>query len=189
MTATSRPARVARMLLRSGLLGLASVMSACVLPIGPEFQDPPAAANFAPQILDSQPAIGSIVTVTGTATAAPPFRVSVSDPNVGDDLHVRFLADFPPKTGNTRTLIVDHVVTHNADGTRLNEDVTVTPSCGTFNLANIALHQIMVIVADRPFLDKPAAPGLPVDLTKLADPEGLEVVASWTLEMDCQASP
>jgi hypothetical protein len=188
MTARTRPARVAWMLLRSGLIGLVCGMSACVLPIGPEFQDPPAAANYAPQILDSEPPLGSIV--MGTSMTAPLFRVSVSDPNVGDDLHVRFLADYPPNTSNTRNLTPpDRVVPHRSDGMRLIEDVSVTPKCSTFNLASIPVHQIMVIVADRPFLDMPAAPGLTVDLTKLEDPEGLEVVASWTLEMDCQASP
>jgi hypothetical protein len=184
MTEPARAHRVARMLLRSGLFGLVAAMSACVLPIAPEFQDPPAAANYAPQILDSDPPLGSLL--VRTSTNVPTFRVTVSDPNVGDDLHVRFLADFPPKTTNTRTLTADHVVTHKADGTRLNDDVSVVPGCDTFNLSNIPVHQIMVIVADRKYLDAPPAPGLPVDLTKLADDAGLEVIGSWTLQMECQ---
>src|SRR5215471_15875644 len=79
-------------------------MSACILPVAPEFQDPPASENFGPVITDSSPALGSVVTKVGGAPL-PPFRVTITDPNLGDNLHVRWLADYPPRSNNTRTLV------------------------------------------------------------------------------------
>jgi hypothetical protein len=183
MTAATRAGGVARMLLRLCSIGFVSVMSACVLPIAPEFQDPPAAANFSPIIVDSDPPLGEIV--SATPTSSQKFTVTVSDPNLGDDLHVRFLADFPPNTTNTRDMVPDAQVTHSSNGQPLNKDVSVTPSCTTHNLAKIPEHQIMVIVADSPFDDGPAPAGLPVDLTRLLDPHGLKVIGTWILKLDC----
>jgi hypothetical protein len=188
MTDVARPPRVARMLLRSVLTSLVCAMpfwmSACVLPIAPAFQDPAASVNYAPEILLPDPMLGSIV--SGTPMKAPTFHVTVSDPNVGDTLYVRFLADYPPNTANTRNLTPpERTFAPTADGTRIVGDVDVTPSCSVFNLANIPIHQIMVVVADSPFLDALPEPGQPVDLTKLKDPSGLEVFGSWTLEMEC----
>jgi hypothetical protein len=168
MTATPRPSRMARMLLRSGLLGLVSIMSACVLPIAPEFQDPPSSANIAPAILDATPALGSIVTATNPSSV-PSFTVFASDMNVGDTLRVRWIADFPPFTANTRVL---------AERTFTQPDDSVTPDCVVNNLAKIPQHQIMVVVADGDFASA-------LDLTKLKDMTRKEVIGSWILNLDC----
>jgi hypothetical protein len=157
-------------------------MSACVLPIAPEFQDPPAAANYSPLILDSNPQIGSVV-VAANPMMVPPFTVFVSDPNVGDDLHVRWLADFPPFTMNTRDMVLDDHFTHSSNGVPLNAMSEVTPSCSAHNLAKIPQHQIMAVVADRPFDNTQVGPN--ADLTKLSDPNGRKVVATWTLTLGC----
>ena len=189
MTATTRLPLVARMLLRSGLLSLVSVMSACVLPIAPEFQDPPAEANFAPVILDgSDPPIGWVVTAP-TPESIPTFTVFVSDPNLEDDLHVRWIADYPPNTANTRDMVPDFPVTHSSNGLPLDQPVSVTPSCSAHNLAKIPQHQIMVVVADGEFDNSPPPVGMPVDLTKLKDVDGRDdrkkVIATWTLNLEC----
>jgi hypothetical protein len=186
MTASTRERRVARMLLRSAGICLVSVMSACVLPIAPEFQDPPAAANFSPVITDSVPPIGMIV--DAVPTRVPAFTVSVTDPNLGDNLHVRWLADFPPDTANTRDMVPDFEIDHRTDGRPILMDSSVTPSCSAHNLAKIPQHQIMAIVADRPFDDSPPPPGMAADLTKLLDPDGQgkKVIATWTLNLECQ---
>jgi hypothetical protein len=185
MTVSARKTRVARMLLRSAAICLVSVMSACVLPIAPEFQDPPAAANFSPEITDAVPLIGMIV--DGTPARVPTFTVSVTDPNLEDNIHVRFLADFPPDTVNTRTLVKDAEIDHGTNGKPIFQDVSATPSCTTDNLAKIPQHQIMAIVADRPFDNSPPPAGMAPDLTKLLDPDGQgkKVIATWTLNLEC----
>jgi hypothetical protein len=160
-------------------------MSACVLPIAPEFQDPPAAANVAPSFTDVVPPIGMIV--DGTPTRVPVFTVSVTDMNLGDNLHVRFLADFPPFTANTRTLMKDTEIAHRTDGRPILQDVSETPNCTVDSLAKIPQHQIMAIVADRPFDDSPPPAGMTADLTKLLDPagDGRKTIATWTLNLEC----
>jgi hypothetical protein len=172
---------MARMVLRPGKvlwLGLVlSLMSACVLPLAPDFQDPPASANYAPFFFNVEPPIGSVVQTNS-------FLVTVSDPNVGDDLTVRWIADFPPHTDNTRVLLT-HLVSHSADGTPLVHDDMVMPDCVIDSLAKIQRHQIMVVVADRGFLP-PQVPGSKeIDVARIPD-VGRKVVATWTLEMECK---
>jgi hypothetical protein len=157
-----------------GAICLALVGSGCVLPIGPEFQDPPAPQNYAPIILEAEPELGRRVTT-------PTFRVTVQDPNPGDDLFVRFVADYPLLTEDTRPLTT-RPITHRADGRLLAEDVTVTATCTA--LASRSSHQITVIVADRDFLKDAAPPG------QLSDPLRLpaaaqRVLGSWTLDLEC----
>src|SRR4051812_34931695 len=117
MTATPRPARLARMLLALGVQVFAvSFMSGCVVPVTPAFQDPPASQNYAPVFLNVDPEIGAVVTRSA-------FLVTVTDPNVGDDLYVRWIADYPPYSNNTRTLLPTTKVTHSADGKPLSRDL------------------------------------------------------------------
>jgi hypothetical protein len=175
MTAEARAPRVARMLLRSGSSCALIVMSACVLPIAPEFQDPPASENYAPVFIDTEPPAGSIVTASPMLT----FTVVVSDPNVGDDLQVRWIADFPPLTDNT-SVMATTPIPHAAGATVSSHETSIQPNCALHHLARIPSHQIMAVVADRPFLD----PGTPIDFERLP-PDGLKDSRSWILNLDC----
>ena|SRR5882724_7168010 len=176
MTARARALRVARMLLRSGSICALLVMSACVLPIAPEFQDPPASENYAPVFIDTIPPAGQVVTASPVAA----FTIIVEDPNVGDDLFVRWIADFPPLTDNT--IVMETRMVPHAAGSQVSvhELPPFQPNCALHHLARIPSHQIMVVVADRPFLD----PGTPVDFERLP-PDGLKDTRSWILNLDC----
>jgi hypothetical protein len=184
MTGPTRPRGMARMLLRSAGICLISAMSACVLPIAPEFQDPPASPNFSPQILSASPDIGSIVTAP-SPTTIPTFIVTVTDPNFGDTLHVRWLADYPPSTANTRTLTRDQTFPPNSNGGAVNGSSMVIPNCNADNLARIPQHQIMMVVGDRMFDDSPPPQGMLPDLTKLQGTDGLKAIATWVLNLEC----
>jgi hypothetical protein len=178
MTAPPPFLRVARMLLRWGSVCVLSTMSACVLPIAPEFQDPPASQNYAPTFVNVDPPLGSVVMKNS-------FLATVSDPNIGDDLYYRWIADYPPYSDNTRTLQPTTKVPHSVDGTLLNADLTVKPDCALYNLAKLPRHQIMVVVADRDFLPPQSSPTEPVDFARLPS-DGRKVVGSWILEMECK---
>jgi hypothetical protein len=178
MSATPRFSRVARLVLSSALITLVPQMSACVLPIGPEFQDPPTSENFAPFFRTVAPDIGSIV-------MDPMFDVTVTDPNVGDDLYYRWMADFPPYSDNTRTLQATTKVPHSADGTPLFAALTMKPDCKLYNLAKLPQHQILLVVADRPFDPLQPTPTQSVDYTRVPS-EGRKVIATWTLQMECK---
>jgi hypothetical protein len=156
-------------------------MSACIIPVGPNFQDPPAAPNFPPYIVSATPDFNSIVT--------PPqltFAVTVTDPNVGDDLYIRWLADYPG--ANYRTVMGTSFVAHSANGQVLAATVTGTVDCTLDNLAMTTdgEHRIEVIVADRPFVE----PGPGNTQLDLVTPPGFVVRAGWTLEqLSCASSP
>jgi hypothetical protein len=186
MTAAARLRLVARMLLcissRTISICALSLMSACVLPIGPDFQDPLSSPNYAPYFVDTLPLAGSIVTATSTV---PQFRVTVQDPNGGDDLQVRWIADYPPFTDNTRVILTTPIL-HAASGVSQPQDAFVTPNCTIDSLAKIPSHQLYVVVADRPFLDPVA--GEPVDVEALP-PDGRKDSRSWTLDLDCSQAP
>jgi hypothetical protein len=181
MTANARFCRVARAMLRiCRITALLLPMSACVLPIAPEFQDPPATPNYAPVFLAVEPPIGTIVKLAATDQAL--FTVTVSDPNAADDLYVRFIVDYPPySVSNTRTTD-KQPVQHRDDGKILNMDVPFEPSCTSPGLAvGLPRHQIMAVLADRPFVKPPP----PADLTRVVEP-GKTVIATWTLELECK---
>jgi hypothetical protein len=135
MTAPRRCPCVARMLLRSGQLCLLLAMSACVLPIAPEFQDPPAAANYAPFFQFVDPPLGTRVTAAPDKVTT--FTLQISDPNLGDNLHVRFISDFPPFTSNTRVLEPDLTIPHRADGMPLSQSVTEMIGCQLSTLSTL----------------------------------------------------
>jgi hypothetical protein len=153
---------------------LALATSGCVLPIGPEFQDPPATQNYAPLILAAEPPLGARVT-------GPSFRVTVQDPNVGDDLYVRFVADFPP-VGENMKFLKDVKVEHNPDGTLLSKDVPLEVKCS--GVVPLPSHQITVIVADRKFSQDERSPTQPANPLSLPD-EARRVIGTWTLNLEC----
>jgi len=166
------------MLLFKGVIGSSIFMSACVLPLAPEFQDPPASANYSPFFITTEPEIGAIVTT-------PSFRVVVSDPNIGDNLVARWIANFPPATGDTR-VIKDDPIPHSADGKPLFATSMAAPVCIRDLVANLTSHRIMVVIADRPFDDfvKPGSPD--IDFARLSG-DALKVVGTWTLDKACNA--
>jgi hypothetical protein len=152
--------------------------SACIIPLGPDFQDPVSEPNDAPYIIGAIPDFTSVVT--------PPqldFSVTVTDPNVGDNLYIRWLADYPG--ANYRPLMADPpFVAHSTNGQPLRKSVSTTVDCFLDNLAMTSdgEHRVEVLVADRPFVD-----GTQLDM--VMDP-GLVVRASWVLEqLSCPSAP
>lgn len=157
---------------------LMAFQSACVLPLAPVFEDPPAAQNFAPVIVDSFPVNGKVV-------STPMFRVTVDDPNIGDELFVRWIADFPPYTENSRPLGDDVRVPPPAVGT-LRPDVSRTIDCVLHSLVkNVPTHHIMVVVADRKFRPPDQETDLDRKLTSLPK-DAPRAEAHWTLNLECK---
>jgi hypothetical protein len=167
---------------RKGALAAVLLLGGCVVPVAPEFQDPPASQNYAPYILDSDPALGAIATATTTTDVT--FNVTVSDPNVGDALTVRWILDYPPYSANTRAQ-QDETLAPATDG-QVHERTLppFRPDCVLSSLAKIPSHQVMVVVSDRGFLpvENPGAPS--TDLTRIPD-DGHKVTGTWTLDVDC----
>ncbi len=161
-------------------------MSACITPVAPEFQDPTASPNYAPYIVSFSPAFGSVVSIPlSQDPVSQDFQVTVTDPNVEDNLFYRWVADYPPYTTNTRTL-ADAEFPHTANGQPQDALISRTIGC-TDTLATTAngQHRFEVIVADRPFA---AAPSSDASLDQV-EPPGFVVRAAWTFQIACQSPP
>src|SRR4051812_16302375 len=62
------------------------LLAGCVLPVGPQFRDPPGNENMPPRIINSTPAQGSTVTITPNSDQD--LELTIVDPNHDDKLYV-----------------------------------------------------------------------------------------------------
>jgi hypothetical protein len=158
-------------------------LSGCVVPISPDFTDPPVAQNFPPQLLADTATPPFLV-----ETAITKFSVTVTDPNGGDDLYVRWYVDYPPVSPSfTRALFAPiTTILHRADGAQQFTQIDMMVDCTRDVLSSaIPRHQIAVLVGDRDFAPEAG------DLTLLKpDPTMLKdgshaVLAGWFLDKQC----
>jgi hypothetical protein len=130
-------------------------LGGCVLPVGPEFQDPPRDINQSPYFiappggLNGFPFYEQTVTLSGMGQM---FEAVVGDPNRDDTLSVRWVANYPPLSGAT-TSLMNQDVDRGSDGTG-NSRFTVT--CDMFMQG--ADRNLVVIVSDRGFHDLATEP-------------------------------
>jgi hypothetical protein len=157
--------------------GLTMTSFGCVLPLAPSFDDPPAERNYAPTLAQSLPPQG----IAGLG----PLSVTVSDPNVGDSLVVRWIADFPPYNSDRTRILLEQDISSSADGRPLYA-TRETPSLNCFYLAPGNSHPVMALVADRPFFTRAEAPNLSdAELLTALPTNALSVEAHWVLDIPC----
>ena len=164
---------LARLLLRSArelyVLLVVLPMSACIIPVGPEFRDPDGISNTPPYIISAEPP-------EGTSTPNALFAITPSDVNVGDTLFLRWLIDYPSVQGVTR-LAQSDMVGPSQDGTPLRQRVSYAFDC--LNIRRTpSPHRVAVIVSDKPFIP---------DLTNPArvEEDVHPAIVSWTWEENC----
>jgi hypothetical protein len=124
----------------------------CVLPVGPEFQDPTEEDNQVPYFLpppggpDGPPFYQQTVTLSGTQT----FVAKVGDANTDQTLQVRWIANYPPISSATMP-----ISTPDKSGQRTLEDPTwsfkLNVNCSMFMQG--ADPNLVVIVSDHGFID------------------------------------
>jgi hypothetical protein len=153
------------------LLFAASLSPACIIPVAPEFQDPPGNPNAPPQILTPDPFWGAEESTT--ADKAVTFTMVVTDVNVEDTLHVRVFID------GTQPLN-DFASFKSSTGQPLHASVPITVGCGQISDKTRTRHTILAAVADRDFADNPN------DLLAVMD-GGVATPIPWTLNVTCQA--
>lgn len=148
----------------------ALLMLGCVLPVSPDFQNPPLAPNYPPSFDFFEP-----YQETDVSQLPQDFTVLLSDPNPQDTLHVRWAIDYPPYVQSRSLLVID--------------EQTLTPgslkpvsyhldSCANFK-ATGAEHKVAVIVSDRPF--QPV--GLFSGIARYNQTEGMlpPIMAGWSV--------
>jgi hypothetical protein len=158
--------------------GLIMTSFGCVLPLAPTFDDPPAEKNYAPELTQSDPAQGIV------AGSAANLSISATDPNVGDPLVVRWIAEYPPYNQDRTRLLKNQTFPASLDGRPL--QVTSRQDLDCLSLAQGALHPVTALVSDRDFLTVNDQPDLSIEeqFTKLRK-NALSVEAHWVLNMQC----
>jgi hypothetical protein len=161
-------------------LRLASLitMSACVIPVGPQFDDPE--QNYPPYIATSDPGVGEIFTPGQDEAATTPrfIVVTAGDHNLEDNLHVRWLLDYPSPESDIGQLLM--VVTLPFSGKVERTPFKFLPTCPT---RRPGMHRLVLSISDRPFLDQGAgdttvSADAPLDSVK---PEANRMRAVWVL--------
>jgi hypothetical protein len=143
-------------------------VSACIIPVGPEFRDPDGVPNSPPFIISAMPLNG------GTSTDNK-FTITPSDINGDAPLFVRWLRDYPPFTIGI-SAFDDEVVGPRLDGAPWRDPITHTFEC--LGVAAPSPHKIGVIVSDKPFLSDPLNPGR-------VEGGVYPARVSWLWEKDC----
>ncbi len=122
-------------------------MNACVIPIGPQFDD--AEPNFSPFIETSDPGVGEIFSPGQDDNRF--VTVTLGDQNLGDTLFLKWLLDYPspdPEGGQV-LMEVEPAPTGKVD----RGPVRYVPSCPK-PPAPPGLHRLVLSVSDRRFLDE-----------------------------------
>jgi len=145
-----------------------------VWPIGPEFHDP---VNAAPYVVAVSPALGSV-------TEVPEFHIQFGDADLDDTLVVRFLADYPPYSGDTRW--IGEIVLPPGGRAERNE-VSFSPDCERHALEpSLDVHRIHVAVSDRGWRasENVSEEELPWRFT-IPKVRGNVVESQWLLSIKC----
>jgi hypothetical protein len=167
-----RGSGAARVLLQWSIWTVVSLSTACILPVAPEFQDPPKAPNYAPFFVSFDPFAETPVTQVPLT-----FSVLLADPNPQDTLHVRWAADYPPFVQTRSRLLVDEQTIMPGAVPQASYPLPALDSCKVF--ASGGDHRLVVIVSDRPFRKVDTFTGVyRFNLVEGGEPP---IMAGWTV--------
>ena len=169
---TARVNYSTRFLRRAWLAALPLWVCACVVPMAPQFEDPP--GNLPPYLVSSVPVAGAELRASTDPTDT--IEATLGDPNLDDILWVRWLIDYPPYDA-----LLSHVaqqVILPTTGAVERETIHFAASCSDNHIASgLASHRVTLSVADRPFLPAQEAP--PDLLLDSVPVQGFVVRATW----------
>jgi hypothetical protein len=160
---------------RAWLATLPLWLCACIVPVGPQFQDP--VGNDPPYLATSNPPAGAVLPPTN-----PVIEVTLGDPNLEDFLVGRWLIDYPPyDEGHSRLALQFRMPRTNAAN---RDSVRFAPNCTENQIASdLDSHRVTLSVADRPFVPSDqATPDLRLDTVP---DEGFLLRATWILNLTC----
>jgi hypothetical protein len=178
--------RVARSLLSSCLvrvllLAAVSSMSACIIPLAPDFQDPPPDPQGAPYFVDGSatPAFGALAPPL-TPTRPLEFYVYVGASSPGTTLWWRWALDYPPFMSGITFAPPQQPLSPPASGQPGRIDITL--DCTDNANPSVGLeHQLFLLVANQPFIVTS-----PPTLDTVADPTPDSVISnSWPVDISC----
>ena len=153
-------------------------ISACVVPVAPQFEDPP--GNSPPYVVSSVPPAGAVLPASADASGnALTITVTLGDPNLEDFLVARWLIDYPPYDESSR---MAPEIRLPRSGQVNREPITFAPSCADDQIApGTASHRVTLSVADRAFLP-PDESDLRLDSVSAP---GFVVRTTWIVNLAC----
>lgn len=158
------------------LLPLLAGISACVVPVGPEWTDPQ--GNYPPTISSASPAVGSILVSAADAGYSLGVAVTLADQNTSDDLYILWLIDYPPFVDGVSRLARPEI--QPGDGTIERPPLRFSPNCNDHQIAaGFSDHRLLLAASDRPFANND-----PAEPDKVAA-GNFRVEAQWHFVMDC----
>jgi len=149
---------------------LSSSMPACIIPVGPSWQDPPGDPDSAPEIQNPMPTWGD--SATATPTSMTTFAFTLLDPNANQTLWVRWIID-GGRSGS------DIPIPPTGVPSRPRQDKEI--SCLDIMQKNLAIHRIVAVVGDGPLSTSV--------LVGVENPNDNFNAISWPLNVNCIAAP
>jgi len=158
-------------------------MSACIIPVAPNFQDPPSVPDSPPYVSSVMPTYGEVASFPATST----FQVVVTDLNLNATIFYRWVVDYPPFVAGVTWFNpdLDGTTRPRLDGTTIRETLTWDLTCKMVNFVS-GTHQVELIVADGPFRNSMGL-SADVELDTTVDPMRHVVPIAWTVNMSCPA--
>lgn len=168
--------RVPAPLLASCMAVLFAAVCGCVVPVSPKWSDPD--SNYPPSIASAEPPVGSILGRDLDGGSPVEVRVELADQNVGDNLYLRWIIDYPPHSADTVVL-----ETFQPGGNSIVRTAEIfAPECGSDHLSRtVSDHRLLLAVSDRPFRNDPNS-----DTPDEVSPGNYRVEAVWPFFMSCQ---
>jgi hypothetical protein len=149
-----------------------ALSTGCILPVAPEFQDPPKAPNFAPLFVSFDP-----FAETPVLQVPLTFSVLLDDPNPQDTLHVRWAVDYPPFVQSRSKLVINEQTLPPGAVPQSSYSLPMMEPCKVFTPGSE--HRLVVIVADRPFRSADTFTGdYRFNLVEDGEPP---IMAGWTI--------
>ncbi len=156
--------------------------SGCVVPVGPKWSDPD--NNYPPTIASATPPVGTVLGhgVDGGTSGQVEVEVLLADQNMGDNLYLRWIVDYPPYVSGRTLLALE--TTKPGGETVVRTAALFAPDCVSIRSRTLADHRLLLAVSDRPFKFAADDPGL---TAPDAVDEGNHLVeAVWPFTLNCQ---
>lgn len=154
-------------------LGLSWVCG-CVIPIAPEFEAPE--GNLSPYIFSAEPRAGKFVEEDQEISAL------VADPNLGDQLYVRWVFNYPDFTNDSRVTLGANIPPALSGSPVRSTPVRIRPACRRDLVSGLTEHRATLLVSDRPFIDEPDDAQNPYDQVAAG---GFVARATWIIRKVC----
>lgn len=169
------------------LLAAASSMSACIIPVAPDFQDPPSQPDSPPSL--ANPLVNLMLSYFGATISLQQgngdttFSASVSDPDPGTKLQIRWALDYPPYNPATTSVFEGGFISAPVPGQPIqNVSVSQTINCSSVRDFTKSTQRFVLIVADGKLAEPD--PNQPYGLVQVVT-SGNAVSNDWEISVNC----